>query len=159
MEQVLNKVCTCGNPQAFSDCCELYLSGKSIPESPEQLMRSRYSAYVHKNADYLIKTWHPDCHAENWREDITHSFEHTQWLGLRVISSSYAKKPNEAYVEFSACFIDEKADHKQLIYERSRFIRIGAHWYYIDGIMPKISRNDLCPCGSGQKFKKCCNKN
>lgn len=22
--------------------------------------------------------------------------------------------------------------------------------------MEKISRNDLCPCGSGKKFKKCC---
>jgi len=21
---------------------------------------------------------------------------------------------------------------------------------------PKIGRNDLCPCGSGKKFKKCC---
>jgi uncharacterized protein YchJ len=23
-------------------------------------------------------------------------------------------------------------------------------------IVPKIGRNDLCPCGSGKKFKKCC---
>lgn len=23
---------------------------------------------------------------------------------------------------------------------------------------PKIGRNDLCPCGSGEKFKKCCGK-
>jgi len=23
---------------------------------------------------------------------------------------------------------------------------------------PKVGRNDLCPCGSGQKFKKCCGK-
>jgi hypothetical protein len=23
---------------------------------------------------------------------------------------------------------------------------------------PKIGRNDPCPCGSGQKFKKCCGK-
>ncbi|MFB6468460.1 SEC-C metal-binding domain-containing protein [Cytobacillus sp. Hz8] len=22
----------------------------------------------------------------------------------------------------------------------------------------KIGRNDLCPCGSGEKFKKCCGK-
>ena len=22
--------------------------------------------------------------------------------------------------------------------------------------MPKAGRNDLCPCGSGQKFKRCC---
>ena len=21
---------------------------------------------------------------------------------------------------------------------------------------PKVGRNDLCPCGSGKKFKKCC---
>ena len=24
---------------------------------------------------------------------------------------------------------------------------------------PKIYRNDLCPCGSGKKYKKCCGKN
>lgn len=23
---------------------------------------------------------------------------------------------------------------------------------------PKIGRNDLCPCGSGKKFKKCCDR-
>lgn len=22
--------------------------------------------------------------------------------------------------------------------------------------MTKVSRNDLCPCGSGKKYKKCC---
>lgn len=25
--------------------------------------------------------------------------------------------------------------------------------------VPKVGRNDLCPCGSGKKFKKCCGKN
>ena len=24
--------------------------------------------------------------------------------------------------------------------------------------MPKVGRNDPCPCGSGKKFKKCCGK-
>jgi uncharacterized protein YecA (UPF0149 family) len=24
--------------------------------------------------------------------------------------------------------------------------------------MPKVGRNDACPCGSGQKHKKCCGK-
>jgi len=24
--------------------------------------------------------------------------------------------------------------------------------------MPKIGRNDPCPCGSGKKFKQCCGK-
>jgi len=25
--------------------------------------------------------------------------------------------------------------------------------------MPKVGRNDLCPCGSGKKYKKCCGAN
>ncbi len=157
MKQQLKNICSCGEQQEFSNCCEPYLLDNAVPETPEQLMRSRYSAYVHKNVNYLVKTWHPDCQAQEWQDEIAKSFEQTQWIALRVISSSYAKNPDEAYVEFSACFIDEKADHKQLIHERSRFIRINARWYYIDGITPKIGRNDLCPCGSGKKFKKCCN--
>ena len=24
---------------------------------------------------------------------------------------------------------------------------------------PRVGRNDLCPCGSGKKYKKCCGKN
>jgi preprotein translocase subunit SecA len=23
---------------------------------------------------------------------------------------------------------------------------------------PKVGRNDLCPCGSGKKYKKCCGR-
>lgn len=156
MNLLLANICPCGNQQEFSHCCEPFLLGNAIPETPEQLMRSRYSAYVCKNADYLINTWHPDSKAQNFREEIIKSFESTQWLGLHVISSSYAKNSDEAYVEFSACFIDEKADDKQLIHERSRFLRTNTRWYYIDGTTPKVSRNDPCPCGSGKKFKKCC---
>ena len=25
--------------------------------------------------------------------------------------------------------------------------------------VPKVGRNDPCPCGSGKKYKKCCGKN
>lgn len=159
MDHFQNGHCFCGNQVPFSQCCQPYLENQAIPDTPEQLMRSRYTAYVTHNADYLIATWHPDCHANEWRNDIEQSFAQTKWLPLRVISSSYAKNPDEGYVQFSACFIDEKVDHKRLIHERSRFLRIEKRWYYIDGITPKTSRNDLCPCGSGNKFKKCCNNN
>lgn len=155
MESQVEDGCYCGNAAQFEQCCAPFLQGTAVPSTPEQLMRSRYSAYVLRNADYLITTWHPDCHAQEWHTEIVNSFAKTQWLALRVISSSYAKNSDEGYVEFSACFIEEKADHKQLIHERSRFIKMNSCWYYIDGITPKVGRNDLCPCGSGQKYKKC----
>ncbi|ESJ57170.1 hypothetical protein CFSAN001081_12040, partial [Salmonella enterica subsp. enterica serovar London str. CFSAN001081] len=33
-------------------------------------MRSRYCAFVMKDADYLIKSWHPTCNAAAFRDDI-----------------------------------------------------------------------------------------
>ncbi|CDJ77233.1 Hypothetical protein SMB2099_2619 [Serratia marcescens SMB2099] len=38
-------------------------------------MRSRFTAYVSHNVDYLIATWHPDCGAEAWRNAIVDSFK------------------------------------------------------------------------------------
>ncbi len=46
--------------------------------------------------------------------------------------------------------------------------RYGKSWKRVPGaidwlkeqtvikIIPKVGRNDLCPCGSGEKYKKCC---
>lgn len=45
------------------------------------------------------------------------------------------------------------------LHERSRFLKIDDCWFYIDGVQPKVGRNDPCPCGSGRKYKKCCEHN
>ncbi|EYU16126.1 YchJ family protein [Photorhabdus aegyptia] len=160
--------CPCGSGIDFADCCSPYLQNIKFAPTAESLMRSRYSAYVKHNADYLITSWHPDCQAEKWRLDLEQSFIVTQWLGLNVITTEKGKNDNEAYVEFSACFLDQKSQDKQLIHERSRFLRIDQRWYYIDGVKPidgikpidgvkpQIGRNSPCPCGSGKKYKKCC---
>jgi preprotein translocase subunit SecA len=29
---------------------------------------------------------------------------------------------------------------------------------HLPSSQPKVGRNDLCPCGSGKKYKKCCGK-
>lgn len=62
------------------------------------------------------------------------------------------------YVHFIARFIMQ--DKLQQLEERSRFIFEQQQWWYLDGyLLPhanqKINRNDLCPCGSGKKYKVC----
>ena len=39
------KACPCGSGQAFKECCQRFHDGE-LPDTPEKLMRSRYSAYV-----------------------------------------------------------------------------------------------------------------
>jgi SEC-C motif-containing protein len=117
-------------------------------------MRSRYCAFVMKDADYLIKTWHSDCHAAAFRDDIIAGFSHTEWLGLTVFEQQTADTENIGYVSFVARFSEQ--GKTGAIIERSRFLKENGQWYYIDGTRPQIGRNDTCPCGSGKKFKKCC---
>lgn len=145
-------ICFCGNNVEFKDCCQAFILAQSIPESPEQLMRSRYSAYCDKNIEYLIKTHWPV--NPNSREQIENTANSTQWLGLKVISAKPPKE-NEGFVEFVAFF---QQNGVQQLHEKSRFKRHQQRWFYVDGVhLPpiKLSRNDLCFCGSQKKYKKC----
>ena len=120
-------------------------------------MRSRYTAFVIKNADYLIKTWHPSCDAADFRQEIEAGFANTVWLGLTVFEAAPGRDANEGYVSFVARFSEQ--NKPGAIIERSRFLKDSGQWYYIDGTRPQFGRNDPCPCGSGKKFKKCCGSN
>ncbi|CZU46483.1 SEC-C motif domain-containing protein [Enterobacter hormaechei] len=120
-------------------------------------MRSRYTAFVIKNADYLIKTWHPSCHAADFRQEIEAGFANTVWLGLTVFEAAPGRDANEGYVSFVARFSEQ--NKPGAIIERSRFLKDSGQWYYIDGTRPQFGRNDPCPSGSGKKFKKCCGSN
>ena len=155
-DTILSIQCPCNSQLPYSECCEPYLLGNKNAPTAQALMRSRYCAFVSHNADYLIKTWHPSCRVESLRDELNAGFPNTQWLGLNVISSQETPNDNQAYVEFSACFIEINTDDKQYLHERSRFIKMDDSWFYIDGIKPKVGRNDPCPCGSGRKYKKCC---
>ena len=120
-------------------------------------MRSRYTAFVIKNADYLIKTWHPSCHAADFRQEIEAGFANTVWQGLTVFEAAPGRDANEGYVSFVARFSEQ--NKPGAIIERSRFLKDSGQWYYIDGTRPQFGRNDPCPCGSEKKKKKCCGSN
>lgn len=50
--------CPCGGP-SLDTCCGPYLAGRAVPQTAEQLMRSRYTAYTQGNEAYLRATWEP----------------------------------------------------------------------------------------------------
>lgn len=146
--------CPCGSGHIYSECCEPLHQMNEQAQTAEALMRSRYSAFVLKNADYLLKTLHPDYHTEHERESLVALFNETTWLGLKVIK--HVPKGLSAEVEFSAFYQDN--DHVSQLHERSRFIKIDTQWYYMDGtFLPPLTlaRNEVCFCGSGTKFKRC----
>ena len=89
-------------------------------------MRSRYSAYVLKLADYLLATWHPATRPSAL--DLT--ADTTKWLGLNVKSHALQDE-TYATVEFVARYRVAGKGHR--LHERSRFVREDGRWYYVDG--------------------------
>lgn len=164
--------CPCLSGKSFDLCCEPYLNGTQAAPSAVALMRSRYTAYVLANVDYLEKTSHGLAAEKFNRASALKFAKESQWQGLDIVRN-YQPFDYTAYVEFVAHYNDKQGRHQHLN-ELSEFQLIDGHWYYVDGqqethhhdhgattrpmlkVDAKVGRNDPCPCGSGKKFKKCC---
>ncbi len=123
-------------------------------------MRSRYTAYTLANAEYLMATWHPSQREGLTVDTLLESARALDWQRLEVLDSAGVGEAAEGSVEFKAWY--RKDDQLFALHERSRFVREGLQWFYVDGQLnpptqrQKIGRNAPCPCGSGKKYKKCC---
>ena len=148
----MSHTCPCGSGIALDDCCGKWHQGQPAP-SAERLMRSRYSAYTLGLIDYLVATTLPAQQAALDRDSMRAWSLGSTWLGLEVEGSELIN--THAFVTFTARWHDGDGEHRHR--ERSAFVQQAGRWYFIDPTVPlKAGRNDPCPCGSGQKFKKCC---
>jgi SEC-C motif-containing protein len=118
--------CPCGRPRDYAQCCGRYHAGAAAPDA-ESLMRSRYSAYVRRDADYLRASWHPSTRPAELALDT-----HTTWLGLTVqqVADTGA---DTAEVAFLARYRIGGGSAVRMT-ERSRFVREDGHWYYLDAL-------------------------
>ncbi len=124
-------------PLAYSECCGSWHLGWTQAvhaTTPEQLMRSRYSAYALATRNnpqgqamlaYLQGTWH--------HSSAPHDMELSpiQWTGLEVLSAEQSQAAG--IVEFVAHYKENGKAHT--LHEVSRFARSddGVRWLYIDG--------------------------
>ncbi|MBD1554211.1 YchJ family protein [Pseudomonas sp. C2L12B] len=147
--------CPCGSGDLLEACCGRFHARAGAPDA-QTLMRSRYSAYVLGNVDYLVATTLPAQQPGLDRQAMAGWSASATWLGLEVHSTqTLGGKPEHAFVSFTARWHDATGEHSH--HERSAFVQQTGQWYFIDPNVPlQAGRNDPCPCGSGQKFKKCC---
>jgi SEC-C motif-containing protein len=121
--------CYCGTGNEFSKCCEPFLSGTKLPETPEQLMRSRYSAFCVKKVDYLISTTDPQVSGNFDFKSVAHWANNATFQKLEILNSSIDK--NKGQVEFKAYYNIDNKD--EIHHEHSLFRRHMGRWYFKDG--------------------------
>jgi SEC-C motif-containing protein len=118
-------LCPCASSLPYERCCGRWHAGEPAPDA-ESLMRSRYTAFVKCNEPYLVATWHGS------RRPKSIEFDPGQkWLGLKIVEAR-ATGADTAEVEFIARFRIGGGSAARL-HERSRFVKEGGRWLYVDG--------------------------
>jgi SEC-C motif-containing protein len=127
-------------------------------------MRSRYTAFVRGDLDYIERTSAKEALAEFNRVEIESYVGDINWCGLDIASVSQGGAGDDSgVIDFTFHSQHKGEDYAQR--EIASFERIDGHWFYTNSIfnpkdeparVEKIGRNDPCSCGSGKKFKKCC---
>ena len=121
------KFCPCGSSQKYLNCCGRFIDQQQTPETPEQLMRSRYTAYTQANIDYIEKTMQGKAAIGFSKEEARQWAKQAKWLGLRVLNVN--ANDAQGFVEFIAYYGLEKQRHA--IHEKSEFHRVDGKWFYV----------------------------
>ncbi len=161
------ETCPCKSGKTFGECCGPVLSGEAKAQTAEALMRARYSAYATCEIPFLKKSA-TDASLEDFDEEMSAAWSRSaNWHGLEIVKTEKGGiDDDDGVVEFRALYTanGEFCNH----HERATFVKEGGEWKFCDGEFvkeepivreePRVGRNDVCPCGSGKKFKKCCGR-
>ncbi|WP_111708515.1 YchJ family protein [Lutibacter citreus] len=116
--------CPCNPNKKYSDCCEKAHKNIENATSAEALMRSRYSAFVLANINYLQKSHHSSSRPSNKeKKEIEKWTKSVSWVKLEVLKST------RDTVEFKAFFMENGIIN--VIHENSKFYIENKHWVYL----------------------------
>lgn len=122
-------LCICQSGKQFNQCCDRFLNQGQFAKTPEQLMRSRFSAFAFGGyGEYLLATWLPSVANNMTAAEL--SIKTTEWVDLEIVSKS--QKGDIGFVEFKAAFIDAQGKHQEH-HEYSEFVRNNKRWLYVSG--------------------------
>ncbi len=167
MTQIKSTNCPCGSENAYANCCEPLIKGKSKAETAEKLLRARYSAFAKSEIKFILDSHHSRTKGEIKETEVKDWSEGSNWLGLKIIKQEGGQAADETgKIVFQAQFAEKKTPEKiQDHFELSDFEKENGEWKFVDAQLlkpgpyvreaPKLGRNDPCHCGSGKKLKKC----
>jgi len=158
----MDEYCYCGNSLTYDECCGAIHNGTREAKTAEELMRSRYTAFVLADIDYILKTYASETRPTEDREGILNWAKSVKWIRLEVLNTKLGNETDEeGFVEFKVHYFENRLN--ETIHEKSYFVKEEGSWVYVSGEYPKEmkkenlpGRNEPCFCGSGKKFKKCC---
>lgn len=134
--------CPCFSGARYVACCKPYHVGDRSPETPEALMRSRFSAFALGLGTYLVDTLSAE-HPERAHDPVMLARElssmkaRQRFLALRVLHTALLSS-DAGEVLFHARVFERGVDRS--FAELSLFHREEGCWRYLSGVLVPGSR-------------------
>jgi SEC-C motif domain protein len=130
----MSRPCPCTSKKPYDRCCGPYHAGTAAPETAEQLMRSRFSAYALEKVAYLIATRPEAKRAEENREELAQYCQSVSCVSLKIVAKEKGGKADDTgIVTFHASI--QTNGRRSLHVETSTFERENGKWVYVDGVV------------------------
>ncbi len=128
LKDINASACLCGSKQEYAHCCLPFHTYQTYPETAEQLMRSRYTAYALHLKEYLLETW--DTSTRPGEIEFERGLV---WKALTINGCKKGRvKDKQGWVRFTARY--QAGLDCDTLHEKSYFIRDeNGHWCYVDG--------------------------
>jgi len=130
-----NSKCPCGSHKSYIDCCKVIHSNINKVITAEDLMRSRYSAFVKANIEYLLQSWSSKTrdNSKHFKKELLDWTTAVNWLKLEVISTTKGQlTDNTGTVSFKAFYFEN--GQLECITENSFFEKENGHWVYVKAL-------------------------
>ena len=125
----LDQMCPCCSQRLYKACCGPYLVEGKRADGVEALMRSRYTAFVYRQLDYILQTMSGKALEVYKLNQDASDQDSLLWEGLLV--EVVSETGDTGRVDFTASF---SISGRQGVHrERSYFEKIKGCWYYVDG--------------------------
>ncbi|MDP5077026.1 MAG: YchJ family metal-binding protein [Nonlabens sp.] len=123
--------CPCNPHKTYKTCCAIAHENIAAVTTAQQLMRSRYSAFVMGNVNYLQHSQHSSTRISNHEADEIGQWTKTvQWVKLEVLTTTQGLVCDSlGTVHFKALYIEN--GQLQIIEENSSFVREDGCWVYV----------------------------
>ena len=124
-------VCPCNISKLYCECCGRVHDSILNATTAEQLMRSRYSAFVLDNMNFLKKSHSKKTVSSFNFKSVSRWTKNVKWVKLEILSTNKGKESDESgYVEFKAFYFENGLI--EIIHGKSQFVKQNNHWVYLD---------------------------
>jgi len=133
-----NDPCPCGSGRKYKTCCGIYHAGIRYPDTVEQLIRSRYTAYAIGDVNYLYRTTHPSNEAvvgkteEQYKRETLLYCQRVDFTGLTIHSTEPEDEGGIAHGTLTARY-RIAGGPEDFFTERSEFVRVDGRLLYLNG--------------------------